>query len=72
MSNYTNGGSVYAHMPASPTSPNAFAGFQQSPRDAHAMYTSMGAVFASSGGNQSSRSKNSSAGGVLKKLASRK
>jgi hypothetical protein len=73
MSSYAaNGNAMYGYMPATPTSPNAFMGFQQSPRDTHAMYASMGSAFASSGGGQSSRSKGSSNGSVLKKFASRK
>ncbi|KAJ8515421.1 hypothetical protein ONZ45_g7149 [Pleurotus djamor] len=60
---------AYGLFPAGQTSPNAFAGFHQSPRDMHNMYASFGASSPQQGGAQA---QGQSGMGSLKKLVSRK
>ncbi|KAF8899267.1 hypothetical protein BD779DRAFT_1487841 [Infundibulicybe gibba] len=57
---------TYGFFPTGATSPNAFASFQQSPRDSHAMYASFGASI--SGQQRQNSTQSSSQGqGSLKK-----
>ncbi|KII93317.1 hypothetical protein PLICRDRAFT_35513 [Plicaturopsis crispa FD-325 SS-3] len=58
-------------FPVAPTSPHAFASFQQSPRDQHAMYAQFGAVAPGSQTNTQHSSANGN-WGSLKRFMRRK
>jgi hypothetical protein len=61
---------TFGFFPAGATSPNAFAGFHQSPRDQHAMYYA--ALSASAAHSQQHKSQQAQSQGGLKKYVTRK
>ncbi|KDQ63089.1 hypothetical protein JAAARDRAFT_366528 [Jaapia argillacea MUCL 33604] len=64
---------TFGFFPTGPSAPHAFSGFQQSPRDSHSMYASLGSALTSSfSHNTAQGSQGRASGGKFAKFLSRK